>query len=32
MDSANLSAARVYESLGYEKVSDNVWFELRLGN
>ena len=30
MDSSNLSAARVYESLGFEKVSDTVWFELRL--
>ena len=32
MDSSNLSAARVYESLGFEKVSDTVWFELRLGD
>ena len=31
MDSSNLSAARVYESLGFEKVSDTVWYELRLG-
>ena len=31
MDSSNLSAARVYESLGFEKVSATVWFELRLG-
>lgn len=30
MDSSNLSAARVYESLGFEKVADTVWFELRL--
>ena len=30
MDSSNLSAARVYQSLGFEKVSDSVWFELRL--
>ena len=32
MDSSNLSAARVYESLGFEKVADTVWFELRLGD
>ena len=32
MDSSNLSAARVYESLGFEKVSDTVWYELRLGD
>ncbi len=32
MDSSNLSATRVYESLGFEKVSDSVWFELRLGD
>ena len=32
MDSSNLSAARVYESLGFQKVSDTVWFELRLGD
>ena len=32
MDSSNLSAARVYESLGFEKVSDTVWFELRSGD
>ena len=32
MDSSNLSAARVYESLGFEKVSDTVWFESRLGD
>ncbi|MDE2824499.1 MAG: GNAT family N-acetyltransferase [Chloroflexota bacterium] len=32
MDSSNLSAARVYESLGFEKVADTVWFELRLGS
>ncbi|MDE2718331.1 MAG: GNAT family N-acetyltransferase [Chloroflexota bacterium] len=31
MDSSNLSAARVYRSLGFEKVADTVWFELRLG-
>ena len=31
MDAANLSAARVYESLGFEKVADMVWFELALG-
>ena len=30
MDLSNLSAARVYESLGFEKVADTVWFELRL--
>lgn len=30
MDSSNLSAARVYESLEFEKVADTVWFELRL--
>ena len=30
MDSSNLSAARVYESLGFKKVADTVWFELRL--
>ena len=27
MDSSNLSAARVYESLGFERVSDSVWYE-----
>ena len=32
MDSSNLSAARVYESLGFEKVSDTVWFEFRLAD
>ena len=32
MDSSNLSAVRVYESLGFEKVSDTVWFESRLGD
>lgn len=32
MDSSNLSAARVYESLGFEKVSDTAWFELRVGD
>ncbi len=32
MDSANLSAARVYESLGFERVADTVWFELRVGD
>ena len=32
MDSANLSAGRVYESLGFEKVADTVWFELRVGD
>lgn len=32
MDSSNLSAARVYESLGFEKVADTVWFELRLSD
>ena len=31
MDAANLSAARVYESLGFERVADMVWFELALG-
>ena len=31
MDSSNLSAARVYRSLGFKKVADAVWFELRLG-
>ena len=30
MDLSNLSAARVYRSLGFEKVADTVWFELRL--
>ena len=30
MDLSNLSAARVYESLGFEKVADTVWFELRV--
>ena len=30
MDLSNLSAARVYESLGFEKVSDTEWFELRV--
>ncbi len=28
MDSSNLSAARVYESLGFERVSESVWYEL----
>ncbi|MYD51535.1 MAG: GNAT family N-acetyltransferase [Dehalococcoidia bacterium] len=32
MDSSNLSAAKVYQSLGFEKVSDTVWYELRLGD
>ena len=32
MDSSNLSAAKVYESLGFKKVADTVWFELRLGD
>jgi len=32
MDSSNLSAAKVYQSLGFEKVADTVWFELRLGD
>ena len=32
MDSANVSAARVYESLGFERVADTVWFELRVGD
>ena len=32
MDSSNLSAVRVYESLGFEKVSDTVWFEFRLAD
>ena len=32
MDSANLSAARVYESLGFERVADTVWFELGVGD
>ena len=30
MDSSNRSAARVYESLGFRKVSDTVWFEVRV--
>ncbi|MCY4527478.1 MAG: GNAT family N-acetyltransferase [Chloroflexi bacterium] len=30
MDTSNLSAARVYQSLGFEKVSETLWFELRL--
>ena len=32
MDSANVSAGRVYESLGFETVADTVWFELRVGD
>ena len=32
MDLSNLSAAKVYQSLGFEKVADTVWFELRLGS
>ncbi|MXY43897.1 MAG: GNAT family N-acetyltransferase [Dehalococcoidia bacterium] len=32
MDSSNLSAAKVYQSLGFEKVSDTVWYELRLSD
>ncbi len=30
MDSSNLSAAKVYESLNFKKIGDTVWFELRL--
>ena len=30
MDSSNRTAARVYESLGFRKVSDTVWFEVRV--
>ena len=32
MDSANVSAGRVYESLGFERVADTVWFKLRVGD
>ncbi len=32
MDLSNLSAARVYESLGFERVSDTVWYELAVSD
>ena len=32
MDLSNLSAAKVYESLGFDRALDTVWFELRLGD
>ena len=32
MDSSNLSATRVYESLEFERVSDTVWYELKVGD
>ena len=32
MDSSNLSAARVYESLGFERVSSTVWYELEVSD